>query len=454
MDLLKAQGKLEILMTDTVSVQVRRDVISALSKWAPKQRWFRAKDTAFEITEQGWRIVSGDLEEAIVVEAILLVQLAGGEQQALNVPVVLRRHSVSGVSEITQVGSGPDSWFLYDALISPEYWTYWLQNCEHTEFADRTTAPDFSDAKVITGEQSNSSIVFPHLYGGGILKILRVLEPGDNPDFSVPLEIARTDWSGVPKPYAFALLQGPLFPDSNEPVFTSVLSEFIFDAADGFELACQWAGLGRDFSAVAQRLGTVIAELHLKLHSIFVTQNAEQDLTWLQTQLRQRLGQNATQSNQLTEIRPELDAFITLAIENLSASGLPGIPIQRIHGDLHLGQVLYRKDRGWVVLDFEGEPMRPLAQRLAPDLVQRDIAGILRSFDYAAAIGKATDPKWQQDARNAFLEAYRAVNPEPINTLVDLLEIDKAGYEVVYEELNRPDWITVPLNAIKNTLTN
>lgn len=441
-------------MTDAISVQVHRDVIAALSKWAPSQRWFRAKDTAFEITEQRWRVVTEPLEDALVVEVILLTQLTGGEQQALNVPVVLRRLPVAGVKEIAQVGSGPDSWLLYDALISPEYWNYWLQNCEHTEFADRTTAPDFSDAKVITGEQSNSSVVFPHLYGGGILKILRVLEPGDNPDFSVPLEIARTNWAGVPKPYAFALLQGPLFQDSTEVVFTSVLSEFIFDAADGFELACQWAGQERDFSEIAQRLGSAIAELHLRLHNTLSSQNTEQDLAWLQTQLRQRLEQNATQSKQLTTLRPELDSFIISAIEGLSSCGLSGIPIQRIHGDLHLGQVLYREDRGWIVLDFEGEPMRPLAQRLAPDLVQRDIAGILRSFDYAAAIGKATDPQWQIDARNAFLQAYLEVNPEPINRLVDLLEIDKAGYEVVYEELNRPDWITVPLNAIKKTLTS
>jgi predicted trehalose synthase len=138
--------------------------------------------------------------------------------------------------------------------------------------------------------------------------------------------------------------------------------------------------------------------------------------------------------------------------------------LQQVHGDYHLGQVLHTAARGWIVLDFEGEPLRPLSERLAPDLPLRDVAGMLRSFDYAArhaTLGTA-DPEaargaeaWARECREAFLDGYGAAtgrDPRDDAVLLDALELDKALYEAVYETRNRPDWAVIPMAAVRRLL--
>ena len=151
---------------------------------------------------------------------------------------------------------------------------------------------------------------------------------------------------------------------------------------------------------------------------------------------------------------------------------LPALePTTRIHGDYHLGQVLHEIDgqQRWYVLDFEGEPLRPLAERSDPDLPARDVAGMLRSFDYAAAVGKASHPDWLPAVRTAFEEGYREeIAPESTSqsspqataqaedsrqTVLTCLELDKALYEAVYEARNRPDWLGIPMAGIESVLS-
>ena len=150
-------------------------------------------------------------------------------------------------------------------------------------------------------------------------------------------------------------------------------------------------------------------------------------------------------------------------------------PATRIHGDYHLGQVLHEigGQQRWYVLDFEGEPLRPLAQRSDPDLPARDVAGMLRSFDYAAAVGKAPHPDWLPAVRSAFEEGYRlgrqetgSLAPSPAasgdqeqaedshQTVLTCLELDKALYEAVYEARNRPDWLSIPVAGITSVLND
>ncbi|HEY0215169.1 MAG TPA: hypothetical protein VGC57_02120 [Cellulomonas sp.] len=149
---------------------------------------------------------------------------------------------------------------------------------------------------------------------------------------------------------------------------------------------------------------------------------------------------------------PYADAVAALAERTGELRDLP--PRQRVHGDLHLGQVL-RGDDTWYVLDFEGEPLVPVSQRTRPDLALRDAAGMLRSFDYAAAVGGAPDT-WTQAARTAFLEGYAAQSPPLDPTLrthlLRVLELDKALYEAVYEARNRPGWTAIPLGAVARLL--
>jgi maltokinase len=137
-----------------------------------------------------------------------------------------------------------------------------------------------------------------------------------------------------------------------------------------------------------------------------------------------------------------------------------------VHGDLHLGQTL-RTPRGWLVIDFEGEPAAPLSERVRPDSTLRDVAGMLRSFDYAArSVARdmsTTDEdeaaqiayraeEWVVRNTTAFLDGYVSQRDEPLTAderaLVTAYVADKAVYEAVYEARNRPSWLPIPLRAV------
>jgi maltokinase len=144
----------------------------------------------------------------------------------------------------------------------------------------------------------------------------------------------------------------------------------------------------------------------------------------------------------------------------LRAQQSPWPSFQRIHGDFHLGQVLAVPGRGWVALDFEGEPMRSMRERSAPDSPLRDVAGMLRSFDYVAGSFALAHPgrsalEWASAARRAFLDGYIARSGRDLRehrALLDAFEIDKALYEAVYEARNRPAWLSIPVEAIERLI--
>jgi maltokinase len=169
----------------------------------------------------------------------------------------------------------------------------------------------------------------------------------------------------------------------------------------------------------------------------------------------------------------ELATSLRAAFEAVGELADPVIT-QRIHGDLHLGQAL-RTPRGWLLLDFEGEPARPLSERRRPDTALKDVAGMLRSFDYAAYHqlaewgewshgGEDGEPtgqlvwraeEWASRNREAFCDGYaeRAErDPRDSRTLLHALELDKAVYETMYEKRNRPTWLPVPLRSLRRLL--
>ena len=159
--------------------------------------------------------------------------------------------------------------------------------------------------------------------------------------------------------------------------------------------------------------------------------------------MRQRLDAAAA-------VAPALDPYVTGLRNRFASLEDAHLDAQRVHGDFHLGQTLHTPS-GWKIIDFEGEPAKSLAERVAPDSVWRDVAGMMRSFDYAAAsVPLEGATAWRDGCRDAFLAGYsggRSLAPEDAGLLA-AYEADKAVYEVVYEVRNRPDWAAIPLGAL------
>jgi maltokinase len=217
------------------------------------------------------------------------------------------------------------------------------------------------------------------------------------------------------------------------------------------------AEAGGDFAGEAHRLGTATAEVHRDLVTAFGAGELPAEAAdGLAAPMRHRLADALTAVPQLGEH----EAMLTAAYAELAGLDEP-VRVQRIHGDYHLGQVM-RTQTGWVILDFEGEPAVPLAVRRGRSSPLRDVAGMLRSFDYAArhqlldrpdrAVLERPARDWVRRNREAFCAGYAEVggacDPRKHEVLLRAFELDKAVYEVMYEARNRPSWLPIPLDSL------
>ncbi|MFI7406687.1 maltokinase [Streptomyces sp. NPDC049541] len=297
--------------------------------------------------------------------------------------------------------------------------------------------------RLVTAEQSNSSVVYGDTF---ILKLLRRVLPGVNPDLELPLALAREGCPRVPAPTAW--LRAEL---AGESYVLGVLQPFLQGAADGWELALRELAKGEDFAAEARALGRATAEVHTALARALPTVTlGHTQLQPLADGMIERLEVAAQAVPALRPYAPALHSAFT-ALADLASEGRTWTA-QRIHGDLHLGQCLRSPAGQWWLIDFEGEPSKPLAERRMPQPPVRDIAGMLRSFDYAAHSAAPRAEGWAQTCRAAYCSGYAEVSgrdPRTDPVLLRAYETDKAIYEVLYEARHRPDWLPVPMAAIE-----
>ncbi|PZR52026.1 aminoglycoside phosphotransferase [Xylanimonas oleitrophica] len=454
-------------MTGQAAVTVRpagtslpADVAALVAAWAPGRRWYPG--TAEGSTPEPWLEVTVEGADGVVL-ALLRLEQPGGDAVVLHVPVVLVPVAEPAAEE--QVGPGlvgtvrtaSGTVAVHDGGAHPACWLALLRATGGTGAGTEADAARvLAGARTISGEQSNTSVVLPGLRlpeapAGAMLKILRTVAAGPHPDVTVPQALTRAGYPGVPR--FLGSLEASL---DGVPSHLAVLSELVPEARDGFELACDLAERGEPFDALAADLGTVLARLHATMRTA-LPGGEPLDPARFVSGLRRRADAAVAAADALAPRAPEIAAVLDDLEHRLTAQPRPP-RLQAVHGDLHLGQALHGAD-GWKLLDFEGEPQRPVAERTAPDLPLRDVAGILRSLDYAAAVGGARDPGWAASAEHAFLDAYRAeagappgMTPDVAQAVLGALVLDKALYEVVYESRQRPRWLHIPLAAVDRVL--
>ncbi len=301
------------------------------------------------------------------------------------------------------------------------------------------------EPRLFSGQQSNTSVM---LGDTAILKLFRRLELGHNLDIEVHAALNAAGIEDVAE--LFGWVEGSWVSGGRQlDADLAMVSEKLAGAVDGWDLALDSlrtenasteASTGSGFAAEAEALGRALAEIHHALRTAFPTAKVLGTRTAMIMMDRLR---------EAAEIAPALRPHIPGLLHCFDDLGAETLNTQRVHGDFHLGQTLHTP-AGWKIIDFEGEPAKTIAERRTPDAVWRDIAGMLRSFDYAAASVPGPDSvAWAADCRTAFLGGYAGGELATTDaSMLRVYEADKAIYEVVYETRNRPDWVDIPLRAV------
>jgi maltokinase len=435
-----------------------------LREWLPTQRWYGGKGTAVAAVrvEHEERLTGGE----DVRHTLLHVTDSDGHTELYQVLLGHRSGEVEERLKRAVVGE-VDGRVLYDAVHDPEAVGDLLtllaesRTLSRLSFTSSTPLDTSLPSRVMGAEQSNTSVVYGEDY---ILKLFRRVQPGLNPDLELTRALAEGGSPYVAAPLGW--LEGEV---GGTTTTLALLQTFQHNSTEGWAMATASVRdlfaeadlhadeVGGDFAAESERLGTATAEVHLLLREVLPSGTADAaESARTAQQLHERL-------DAAIAVTPDLEPYaaaLRAAYDELAGRTDP-VPVQRIHGDYHLGQVL-RTEHGWVLLDFEGEPARPLAERTALMSPLRDVAGMLRSYDYAARhllAERGGDSQlayraneWAERNRQAFCDGYaRAAGTDPRDEAVLLraFELDKAVYEVVYEARNRPAWLGIPMGSIE-----
>ena len=449
--------------------------VDDLKSFIESARWFGGKGREFEVTDVrrlGW-VETGTPARASI--ELVTLTFDDGAEEIYQLPLAFYAERVDRLShafigwwEEPELGGFVHA---YDAVHDREAMQGWLRAFDEEDSGDtlvfhRLPNHDLdteAHSTLFSGEQSNSSLAFGD---DALLKVFRKITPGVNPDIAVHQVLTEAGSDHVAHLYGWLEVPG------DPPVHLAMLQQFLRTAADGWDAALASVRnlfaeadlhadeVGGDFAAEAARLGESLAEVHQTLAAHFPTHVRTPE------QQAELAAAMAARLDAALDVVPDLAKFADGLRAKFSAvADVTGVHVQQIHGDLHLGQTL-RTVKGWKIVDFEGEPAKPLAERVLPDSAWRDVAGMLRSFDYAPRVAErqadSSDDtgseqrayragEWAERNCSAFLAAYvgnRELTDDE-QALLDAYVADKAVYEAVYEARNRPTWVPVPLTAIE-----
>ncbi|WP_285137062.1 phosphotransferase [Microbacterium sp. lyk4-40-TSB-66] len=437
------------------------DLLELLAVWMPRQRWYGTKGRDPRLT------VVADWPLDDDVRLLLVRDEAVHPAIVYQVPLAIRAEG--SVPPGSLIGASGDGLVWTDATTDPGFTDQlysWVTAGGEVgapgdgfigfalALPDGKAPATHATARVLSGEQSNTSLIFRPDEGDAgvpvICKLFRQVNPGINPDVELQSALAAGGAAFVPA--AIGEIRGSWMTPEGVPVSGSLAfaQEFFEGVEDAWRVALDAAAAGDDFAERAHALGASVAGMHVALAAQFPTREPDDaDRAAVVGAWDRRLAIALAEVPALAPYAERIRAVYA------AAARAPWPSLQRVHGDLHLGQVLHTPSNGWVLLDFEGEPLRPIEERLMPDVAVRDVAGMLRSFDYVSGAVADDDGDavraWVIAAQRAFLAGYAdtagAVRADD-DPLLAAFELDKAVYEAIYETRNRPDWIGIPLAAI------
>ncbi len=446
----------------------------ALATWVTAQRWFSSKQRdvhEFRVLD----LVVLRADDPVVAIVIAEARFGSGRHELYQVPIAVRP---LGAGWADGVICATDTHVAYDALrdaaadavLAAQFAAATTierpRGSVRFHWDDAVAPPPSAQSAMRTmgAEQSNTSVVLDERLA---LKVFRRIEPGINPELEMLRFLAAHDFTNIAALTGWYGYTGELMDAT-----LGVVQRYVAGGRDGWELALEsLVAQDRSFLGRLGELGSVSGRMHATLGSVaddpaFAPEEPTvETLSLLIATVDEQIERVFENLPDLPELEPIAGRGeeVRDALQSYAHVGARGQMI-RMHGDYHLGQTVYGAD-GWVILDFEGEPARPLLERRRKRSPLRDVAGMLRSFAYAASAaellrGAEVPEDWEREARERFLEGYMAavdpailpVGQPAIDKLLAIFELERAMYELRYELDSRPDWVAIPVACIAGML--